>query len=226
MNPKIPIYIGVDGILATIGTAIANANGVFLGHPHLMYWFYAGSIALIITAMILAFTTGDQKKPSIVPLRFGYLSNAPQEISGRWYKPTGHAFTAEEVLSGKQYVDQGLIFMNDGEPAYHISIPKASRVGPSKLIFPGKLARLEKSQGEAVLTAAIERAPHTSIVNGLFDEMRQNNLDRVTVAVEYRGHSHQAWWATICEIVRNPHVKGGLEILKFRQERRKPSQVE
>jgi hypothetical protein len=37
--------------LAAIGTAIANTNGLFLGHPSLAYWFWGASFALIAVAI-------------------------------------------------------------------------------------------------------------------------------------------------------------------------------
>jgi hypothetical protein len=215
----IPLIAVLAGILAAIGTATANANGMFSGHPHLPYWFWGAAIVLILFGTAFKLTDEDQKKPNIIPIRFGYLTNAPHKISGQWVKPTGHAFSVQEVLAGRQYIDQGLVFRNDGEPAYRISIPSASQVGPSKLLFPGKVIRLEKSQGEAVLTGVIQRDPHSSIFNGLFDEMRHHNVDQLTVTVEYRGENDKIWWATVCEIERNPNVEGGLEIPRFRQKR-------
>ena len=52
MKPNIAIPLGVAGILAAIGTTIANANGMFSGHPSLAYWFWGGSLALIAIAVI------------------------------------------------------------------------------------------------------------------------------------------------------------------------------
>jgi len=51
MKPRIAIPLGVAGILAAIGTSIANANGLFAGHPSLAYWFWAASLAMIVIAV-------------------------------------------------------------------------------------------------------------------------------------------------------------------------------
>jgi hypothetical protein len=51
MKPKIAIPLGVAGILAAIGTTIANANGLFAGHPSLAYWFWAASLVMIAIAV-------------------------------------------------------------------------------------------------------------------------------------------------------------------------------
>jgi len=54
VKPEIAIPLGVAGILAAIGTAIANANGWFVGHPHLVYLCWGGSGALIVAAIAIA----------------------------------------------------------------------------------------------------------------------------------------------------------------------------
>jgi hypothetical protein len=41
MNPKIPITLGVAGMLTGIATALASQNGILAGHPHLAYLFSA-----------------------------------------------------------------------------------------------------------------------------------------------------------------------------------------
>ena len=51
MKPKIAIPLGVAGILAAIGTAIANANGLLSGHPFLAYWLYGASLLLIVISV-------------------------------------------------------------------------------------------------------------------------------------------------------------------------------
>ena len=217
MKHLAPWFVAIGAAVIAITSAIAGQRGAFTGKISLTPYLLAYGVAVVafIVAGILFNRQGHDSKdrPNIIPIRFGYLSNAPH-----------NAFTATEVLAGKQYLEQGLIFRNDGEPAYQIAIPAISKVGSSKLLFPGKLGRLDKSQGEAVLRTIIERAPHSFILSGLFDEMKDNNIDCVIVTIEYRGDSHTAWWATICDIERNVAVEGGLEIRRFEQKRiRKPS---
>jgi hypothetical protein len=62
MKPGIAIPLGVAGILAAIGTAIANANGLFGGRPSLAYWFWSASFALIIVAIAGWVVNSKQEK--------------------------------------------------------------------------------------------------------------------------------------------------------------------
>jgi hypothetical protein len=66
MKPGIAIPLGVGGISAGIGTAFANANGVFTGHPSLAYWFWGASCVLIALAILgwLANSSGEKKDDS------------------------------------------------------------------------------------------------------------------------------------------------------------------
>jgi membrane protein implicated in regulation of membrane protease activity len=67
MKPSIAIFLGVAGILAAIGTAIANANGLFAGHPSWAYWFYGASFLSLMAALV-GWLKGDfralEKRPS------------------------------------------------------------------------------------------------------------------------------------------------------------------
>jgi hypothetical protein len=65
MKPRIAIPLGVAGILAAIGTTIANANGLFVGHPSLAYWFWAASLVMIVIAIAGWLLGRDQ--PSLSP---------------------------------------------------------------------------------------------------------------------------------------------------------------
>jgi len=52
MKPSIAVPLGVAGILAAIATAIANANGLFAGHPSLAYRLYGASCVLIAISIV------------------------------------------------------------------------------------------------------------------------------------------------------------------------------
>ena len=52
MRRHVTILLGAAGILAGIGTAIANANDVFAEYPRLYYWFYGASVLLIVIGII------------------------------------------------------------------------------------------------------------------------------------------------------------------------------
>lgn len=66
MKPSIAIPLGIGGILAAIGTTIANANGLFAGHPSLAYWFW-GASAISITVSTVGGFLGRVKARHIIP---------------------------------------------------------------------------------------------------------------------------------------------------------------
>jgi hypothetical protein len=217
-----PWFVAIGAPIIVITTALANAYGAFTGKTHLWPFLCAYGVSFLALAIagVLFYRQGDhEKKPFIVPIRFGCLRDGPRKIGGQWTKPTGHPFTLDEILRGQHLEKQGLIFRNDGDPAYHISVPAAEKIGPSTLRFSGRVNRLDNSQGEALLTAVVERGDSHSIINGLFDEMKDNDVECVSVKIQYRGDSDEAWWATVCEIERNVNAEGGLEIRRFNRER-------
>jgi hypothetical protein len=89
MKPSIAIPLGLAGILAAIATAIANANGLFAGHPHLSYWFYGCSFILIVVALVgLRRSNKNQTQPDVA-LEWEYIRDEGriQELMG---KPEKH----------------------------------------------------------------------------------------------------------------------------------------
>lgn len=211
MNPKIPIAIGVAGILAGIATAIASANGAFAGHPRLYVWLYGGAAVLIAVALVLALTTTDQKTPHIVATRYG-RGTLETGIKSRGY-PTG---------------EWGLIVVSDEEPAYEISIyPSVVVFNGNKLHFGNRITRLTKLDGEAEISAWIETPDRGSVLgSGLFEFMRQNRIDEINISVLYKG-ARNRWYKSICKIERDVTVSGGLAVrTEFHGRARKPQTVE
>jgi hypothetical protein len=211
MNPKIPIALGVAGMLAAVGTAIANANGAFAGHPHLSYWFYAGAVAMILVALILAFTTVEQKLPHIVATRYG------QGVFGTGIKSRGY-----------HVGESGLILVNDGEPAYEIgTYSPFVTFGTLKLRFSNTINRLTREDGEAQISTWIERSEGGAVLgSGLFEIMRQEAIREVSVPVLYKGAKNR-WYKSICKIERDVTVSGGLGVkTDFRGRTRKPKITE
>jgi TIR domain-containing protein len=136
-------------------------------------------------------------KPLIVPLRYG-----------------------RSPLLGKHSMGHhGLIVANHGEPAYDVSVLTSEvRVGPSKLKLDGSKSTLTKADGDAFFEASIERSPGSWILgSGLFDEMRNYQIDSITVALVYKDAENR-WYKTICEIERNVNEIGGLSVKYVRQE--------
>jgi hypothetical protein len=52
MKKLLPVILLMAGITSPIATAIANANGLFTGHAHLVPYFYGLSVVLIVAAAI------------------------------------------------------------------------------------------------------------------------------------------------------------------------------
>lgn len=209
MNPKIPIVLGVAGILGGIGTAIGNANGAFAGHPFLHYWFYAGAALLILAAVVLVLTSTEQKSPNIVATQYGE-AKLGTGIHSHGY-PVG---------------DSGLIVVNDGEPGYEIGVypPFGALNGTSKLHFKNTITRLTKQDGNAQLSAWIEEAPGRAVLgNGLFEFMREKRIASTTVPILYKD-ARGRWYKTICTIERDVRAAGGLAVKsEFKGRTRKPN---
>jgi len=141
----------------------------------------------------------EQKlKPLVVPLRYG----------------------SSPIHAGKHSRGHhGLIVANHGEPAYDVSILTSEvQIGTSKLCFEGGKSTFTKADGDAFFAAIIERSPGSHIMGGaLFDEMRKQRVDDITVALIYKdGENH--WYKTIGKIERNVSEPGGLSVRYVRQE--------
>jgi len=192
--------LGVAGILAGIGTAIASANGAFAGHPHLHYWFYGAAALLVLVAIIggiSGMTKGGHPAPRIVATRYGQSS-------------TGTALHSHGYPVGRS----GLILVNDGEPAYEIGVyPGKVSLGAYKLCFENTIRRLTKNDGEAQLSTWIERSKSEGILgNDLFHFMRENNIVNVTIPIRYKDSSEK-WYRSVCHIERDVvHSRDGLVI--------------
>ena len=116
----------------------------------------------------------------------------------------------------------GLIVVNHAEPAYDVSVLTSEvEVGTSKLKFEGSKSTFTKADGEFSFSAYIEQSPGSSILgSGLFDEMRKQDIDEITVALVYKD-AENTWYKTIGKIERDVSERGGLLVRYVRRERTK-----
>ena len=223
MKYLIPVIVAGATIIVAGTTAIAHASGAFSGHASLTPYLYGygAAVVLLVVATSVAIVNARQErqKPIIIPIRYGSLPNGPRQIGGRWYRVDGTLCTSAEILAAKQILEpHGLLVMNDGEPAYDVSI-LATKVGTSQLKFSSQLTRFTKADGEALFPAWIEQSPNSGTSGlGLFDEMRQNRVADVIAAVRYKDGENR-WYKTTCRLGIDVNTAGGITVRHMHQKR-------
>jgi hypothetical protein len=202
MKNMVPLVIGIAGIISAIATAIANVNGVFVGRVYWVPRLYGLSIVLFGVAAIIGIYNSKREhkpKPLVVPLRYG----------------------RSPFLGTRAMGHHGLVVVNHGEPAYDVSIlPSEVQVGTSKLRFEGSKSTFTKADGDAFFASSIEISPGSSLLGGLFDEMRKQRVDSICVELIYKDAENH-WYKTIGEIERDVNEVGGLSVKYIRQKRTK-----
>jgi hypothetical protein len=106
----------------------------------------------------------------------------------------------------------GLAVVNDGEPAYDLTISNISIKDGAKLEFHrGHTERLTKSDGEAFYPAFVAMKLGGTFGSGLFDFMRERGILSVTVPITYRDFSNN-WFQTDITLERDVEKSGGLRL--------------
>lgn len=199
MKNIVPVILGAAAIICSVATAIANANGRFVGRAYLVPWFYALSVVLLVTAVVVIFRPHreDRLKPLVIPLRYGSML----------LKKGGH---------------HGLIVSNHGEPAYDVSVSTDEiLVGTSILRFEGNKPTFTKADGEAFFIGTIEESPHSHTMgSALFEKMRKHQVNEITVELIYKDAENH-WYKTVGQIERNVSEPGGLSVRYVQQKRAK-----
>ncbi len=226
MKYIIPVILAGATIIVAITTALAQAHGAFNGRTSLTPYIVGYGAAIVLLAfaggLAIANSRHEKERPRIIPKRYGPF-NLPAP-DGRWHKAGGMP-EAQIALARKYLGHHGLIVVNDGETAYEVSIPAAAtKVGESKLIFSATYSRFANADGEAFFPAIIEKSHGGSMFgSGLFDEMREQQISAISVAVQYKDAENH-WYETICEIKRDVHADGGIAVRYIRQRRiRRPT---
>jgi hypothetical protein len=227
MKNIIPLIVGTAAIAAGIATAIATANGRFMGREYLVPWLYALCAVLLITAVVVFYASRreDKLKPLIIPVRFGPspLEGHARNIGGRLYKSEGTPYSTAEIHAGKHELGHhGLTVVNHGEPAYDVSVSTAKiQIGTSELKFEGNKPVLTKADGDAFFIGTIQLAPHHGTLgSALFEEMRKFKVDEIGVKLIYKDAENH-WYETIGKIERDVMAVGGLLVRYVRRERTK-----
>jgi hypothetical protein len=231
MKTIIPVIVGTAAILAAIATAIANANGRFVGRAYLVPWFYAACLVFLILAVAVNYVSRREGKlkPLVVPLRYGPspLNDSAREVGGRLYKRDGAPHSRHEILAGRHELGHyGLTVANHGEPAYDVSISTANiPIGTSTLKFQGSKPVFTKTDGDAFFVGTIELAPHSGTLgDALFEEMRKSKVAEITVKLIYKDAENH-WYETVGKIERDVSAIGGLTVRYLRQERAKQPEI-
>jgi hypothetical protein len=106
----------------------------------------------------------------------------------------------------------GLAVVNDGEPAYDITIPGAPISNGARLaVSSGHTERLTKNDGEAFYPCFIKMALGGSFGSGLFDFMRERGVIALTLPITYRDFENR-WFQTDVTLERDVEKPGGLRL--------------
>lgn len=106
----------------------------------------------------------------------------------------------------------GLAVVNDGEPAYDITISNIAIKDGARLEFHrGHTERLTKGDGEAFYPAFVAMKLGGTFGNGLFDFMRERGVQRLAVPITYRDSGNN-WFQTEVTLERDVEKSGGLRL--------------
>jgi hypothetical protein len=201
MKYLVPVIVGAAVMTVTITTALATANGAFIGHtPFLPYLYgYGSAVVLLLTAGGIAIFNSKQEQstPHVVGTRYG------QAALGTGLNSHGY-----------QVGESGLIVANHGEPAYEIGVYSAFVVfGSFYLHFSNRIVHLRKEDGESQISTWVDSKKQGGFLGGgLFEIMRQHDIDQVKVPVLYKDIKSR-WYKTICTIERDvQHSRNGLVV--------------
>jgi hypothetical protein len=202
-------------ISAGVNFAVAAIILYFTG-PHLaLIWLCLGFV-LILGGWLT--TSGGV--PSIVPVRYDSgQSSARQNEVGQWCNADGKIMSTADVLRARHWVNlYGLVVRNYGDPAFEIKPIGNVPVGKSTLVFGGDLPNWTRDDGEGFLPINMERKEGGSLLGGLFDEMKDQDIVIVPITIRYvnsKGHRYK----TTCKVERDVRAPHGLSVIKVRHGR-------
>jgi energy-coupling factor transporter transmembrane protein EcfT len=106
----------------------------------------------------------------------------------------------------------GLAVVNDGEPAYDITILNVILEDGNRIEFQsGHTERLTKNDGEAFYPCFIAAKLGGTFGSGLSDFMHERGIGAVKVPITYRDSGHR-WFQTDITITRDVEKPGGLRL--------------
>jgi hypothetical protein len=177
-----------------------------LDHPMLLFVLIIGGI--LLHAYMSTRPATDKALPQAditpQPLQGEMPTLRPRIVPVRFGRPIGQTFA-------------GLVIVNDGEPAYSVSIPKI-QIGHSTAVFDLSLPRLSKNDSEAFSDVVVRKTSGgTGYPGGLFDSMRTQNIDEVSLDIKYKDGDNR-WYVTKCKLERDVMTSGGISVQFVGQE--------
>jgi hypothetical protein len=208
MKYLVPVVVGAAVMTAAITTAIAQSQHAYpFAFPYLYGYGFAMLFLVMATVIAMISSRLEQSAPHIVATRYGQASQGTG-INSRSY----------------QVGESGLVIANHGEPAYEIGVylPFAES-GPLRLHFSNRITHLKTDDGESQISTWIDSDKSGFSGNGLFEVMRQFDINRVSIPISYKDIKNR-WYRTVCTIDRNVLLaRDGLVVKSnFRGRTRKP----
>jgi hypothetical protein len=114
----------------------------------------------------------------------------------------------------------GLFVMNDGDPAYDITIPDVIKFGSSTLRFhTTTVARLTKLDGEVLYDGWVQQESNNSLLGdgALFHEMISQHVTAIELPIRYKDGTNR-YYISNCVIEKDTKVNGGLAVRFLGQE--------
>ena len=145
-------------------------------------------------------TSGKTDRLRIESITPGQESNALRGKIPR-IAPAGHG----NMIPGQW---QGLIIVNDGEPAYDVSFGSI-HIGKSAMVFTRGIQRLTKEDGKAHCEYWIKQDSGTDVPGGLFEEMVRYSIDAVDLPIRYKDGNNQ-WYETTVKLERDVMAPTGI----------------
>jgi hypothetical protein len=220
MKNLAPWFMASGGAIFTLVTAIAAANGALSGKAPVAPYLYGYAVGLLmfVTGFILYFFL-DEDSPNVAPVRYGTTAVSPRQINGQWCKADGTPFTTDEMLKSQHLARwRGLVVVNDSEhPAYEVHVANG-KLGISAAIFDGHISRLTKNDGEELFPIVLELEGCGAILEGLFSEMKEQNVTALPVKIRYK-NSRGRRYETTCKIITDAREVHGLGITDVHRRR-------
>lgn len=167
------------------------AIGSFLAsiqHRYTAYSLFVIAVVMVGFALWSAYIEGTPK-PHLVPLGYGYASENARE--------------------------QGLVFLNDGDPAYKIEAPKPTRLGSSEAVLQFQevnFSRLSKDGGRRCFPMSIREYDGRTIYSDLAAKVAiYGAVNGLSVSFRYAdgNRPQHLRYTTTCRIIP---IKGELHI--------------
>jgi len=192
-RPDAPGYIKTEAAWGMFAASLVGRVGVAA-----IPWLVTG-LAVIVLVFIGYQAWNDQAKPA----------GASKELPPNRPKVGLVRYGKDE--SRRRF--DGLIFLNEGESAYDLSVPNLLIDGAD--IHAAGQSNILKQGDELFCELSIQEG-NSGTVNGLAQFMRDRKLNQLSVSIYYRDFDGR-WYATDCSVERNFFGHAGISIGPFTQ---------